>query len=91
MWNIYFTKKASKQLDKLPHIIQDIVVLWIDDVRKTGPYRGDWPNFSKLSKSDYHCHLKKGQPTYVICWRIENKKIKVIEVYYVGTHEKAPY
>jgi hypothetical protein len=36
------------------------------------------------------CHLKKGRPTYVACWTVD-KKNKVIEVYYAGTHEKAPY
>ena len=38
-----------------------------------------------------HCHLQKGRPTYVCCWEVINKKRKIIEVYYVGTHEKAPY
>ena len=61
------------------------------DITDRGPVRGDWPNFSKLGKNTYHCHLKKGKPTYVACWRMLDKSKKVIEVYYVGTHEKAPY
>ena len=60
-------------------------------MEESGPIRGNWPNFSKLEKSDYHCHLKKGKPTYVACWRMINKQIKLLEIYYVGTHEKAPY
>ncbi len=39
----------------------------------------------------HHCHLKKGHPTYVVCWRVTSKQLKTVEVYYVGTHEKAPY
>jgi hypothetical protein len=38
-----------------------------------------------------HCHLIKGRPTYVACWEVKDPKNKILEVYYVGTHEKAPY
>jgi len=61
------------------------------DIRKSGPIRGDWPNYSKLSEERHHCHLKKGHPTYVAVWREESDQIKLVEVIYVGTHEKAPY
>jgi hypothetical protein len=37
------------------------------------------------------CHLKKGQPTYVAIWQVVDKQIHLVEVSYVGTHEKAPY
>ena len=48
--------------------------------------------FSKrLSENRHHCHIKKGQPTYVTIWEVTNKRIKLIEVTYAGTHEKAPY
>jgi hypothetical protein len=33
----------------------------------------------------------KGRPTYVAVWEAQDKKIKLVEVLYVGTHEKAPY
>lgn len=60
-----------------------------------GPFLPDWPNYSKLhgkkGKDRRHCHLQKGRPTYVCCWEVINKERKIIEVYYVGTHEKAPY
>ena len=46
---------------------------------------------SKKTEDKRHCHLIKGRPTYVCCWAIINKQKKIIEVYYVGTHEKAPY
>jgi hypothetical protein len=50
-------------------------------------------NLGKLkgkSKTLWHCHLVKGNPTYACCWELVEKKEKIIEVYYVGTHEKAP-
>ena len=64
------------------------------DLATKGPAVPNWPNYGKLQgkKGDKrHCHLQKGKPTYVCCWEVINKKQKVIEVYYVGTHEKAPY
>lgn len=33
----------------------------------------------------------KGHPTYVAIWEIMDKEIRLIEVTYAGTHEKAPY
>ena len=65
-------------------------VALVREIEEKGPVRGNWPNYGKLSdKVRHHCHLKKGKPTYVACW--EEKGKEEIEVYYVGTHEKAPY
>jgi len=64
------------------------------DLATNGPTAKGWPNYSKLQgvKGDKrHCHLQKGKPTYVCCWEVVDKKRKIIEVYYAGTHEKAPY
>ena len=90
-WHIEYTSKAVKQLKKQPATIRDAVLALVMDITNRGPIRGDWPNFSKMGKNNYHCHLKKGKPTYVACWRMLDKNKKIIEVYYVGTHEKAPY
>lgn len=38
-----------------------------------------------------HCHITRGKTTYVVCWEVVDNKIRVIEVYYVGSHEKTPY
>ena len=86
---IYFTNSARKLYDRLNNNIQSIVDLFVIELELSGPVRGNWPNYGKLSKTEHHCHLKKGKPTYVACWRLVEKNI--IEVYYVGTHEKAPY
>jgi len=70
--------------------------LLISDLGKNGPMPGKgWHNYGKLKTTNKvdrrHCHLTKGHPTYACCWEVKDKKIQIIEVYYVGTHEKAPY
>ncbi len=50
-----------------------------------------WPGYGKLKGTEkYHCHLKKGNPTYVAVWKVD-KANRVVEFEYIGTHEKAPY
>ncbi len=92
-WNVYFNKKARKQFDALPISVQEAAQTLVQEIRKLGPLRHNWKNFSKLGGTEncYHCHIKNGKPTYVICWEVINKKIQIVEVYYVGTHEKSPY
>lgn len=95
-WTIDFSNKAKKQIVRLlkehPKIYKLAAAL-TKDIEINGPYRSNWPNYSPLNKQDdtYHCHIKDGRPTYVACWRIENKTVKIVEIYYVGTHENAPY
>lgn len=91
MWKVEFTAKARKQTRKLPDSIKLIFQVLVEEIKAEGPTRANWKNYSKLSRSEYHCHLKKGKPTYVACWEVIDKKIKIVEIYYVGTHEKAPY
>jgi len=91
-WEVFFTRKANKQLKILPNRIQDIVLTLVKDIEIYGPVRGNWSNFGWLVKGKcYHCHLKKGRPTYVAFWEVIDGNIKMVEVNYVGTHEKAPY
>ena len=91
MWSVVIHRKVIKRLKNLPKKIQLLAYQVVSEIEEDGPHCRNWPNFSKLGKNEYHCHLKKGHPTYVLCWRVENKRIKLIEVTYVGTHEKAPY
>lgn len=77
--------------EKLPERVKAVLDALIIDIRATGPVRGDWPHYSKLSDGAHHCHLKKGQPTYVAVWRVQDNEIHIVEFTYVGTHEKAPY
>lgn len=90
-WTVELTSKSCKQREKWPDKVRAILDLLSYEMELKGPIRHDWKNFSKLSDGNYHCHLKKGKPTYVACWRVVDKKIQLIEVYYAGTHENAPY
>ena len=90
-WTVTENKRLNKLVRKLPENVQNLLIALKKDMEANGPIRGDWPNFSALSGNRYHCHLKKGRPTYVAIWEVINKEIKLIEVTYAGTHEKAPY
>ena len=90
-WRVVLSGKASKMYRKLPEGIKRIVILLAKEIELLGPVRGDWKNYGKLGVELHHCHLKSGRPTYVACWRILDKTERLVEVYYVGTHEKAPY
>lgn len=94
-WKVIVTNKCEKQINCLSERVLLVLQLLIDDFIEKGPIPGkNWPNYSKLrgkkSEDKRHCHIMKGNPTYVCCWNVD-KVNKIIEVYYVGTHEKAPY
>ncbi len=93
LWNVRLTNKAAKQLSKLPEEIRIRVGALMTDIRNRGPMVPEWKNFGKLRglSECYHCHVKAGRPTYVVCWQITQREVRIIEVYYVGTHEKTPY
>ncbi len=48
----------------------------------------EWNNYSKLGQGQHHCHLTR---SYVACWKEVDKEIKILEIYYVGSRENAPY
>jgi mRNA-degrading endonuclease RelE of RelBE toxin-antitoxin system len=64
VWNVVFTGRARKQKEKLPANVREILFQLVREIEAAGPVRGDWPNYSKLSEIEHHCHLKKGKPTY---------------------------
>jgi len=95
-WTICFSNKAKKQAQRLSERVLLVLRLLVQDLQSKGSTAGSrWPNYGKLKgkrKRDLrHCHLTKGKSTYVCCWEVIDKKQKIIEVYYVGTHEQAPY
>ncbi len=90
-WTVDIGNKASKQAAKLPAKVRDTLKALMQEIAKTGPVRGDWRNYSTLANGDHHCNLKKGRPTYVAVWQVTDRTIRIVEVIYVGTHEKAPY
>lgn len=89
-WIVKLHRKAEKQALKLPRSAIAALYELMANIRQNGPVRGDWPNYSKLEGSRHHCHLKKGQPTYVAVWN-EDRQTVTVEIIYAGTHEKAPY
>jgi len=85
-YQVSIKKKANRNLRKLPKDIQQLLFLLIADLKADGPIQMRH-NFSPLGENKYHCHLSY---RYVACWTWEKGKIE-IEVYYVGSREKAPY
>jgi len=90
-WTVEERRSLDKRVRKLPVNVQNLLIALKRDMEASGPIRGNWPNFSALSDNRYHCHLKKGRPAYVAIWEVMDKEIRLIEVIYAGTHEKAPY
>jgi len=91
VWRVELTARTMKQQRKLPQRVREVLFQLIRDIEAAGPVRGDWPDYSKLAAGEHHCHLKKGQPTYVAVWRESKGTIRLVEIVYAGTHEKAPY
>ena len=86
-YEVKIKKKVLRGLQKLPENVRKLLFLLIEDLKADGPTQKSWHNFSPLSKNKYHCHLNY---RYVACWTFRTGEI-VIEVYYVGSREKAPY
>ena len=82
-------KQVSKNIKKLPKKVQEIYEALLFDLSVKGPCPGKkWHNYSSLGKNKHHCHLNY---SYVACWEIIASEIKLLEVYYVGSREDAPY
>ncbi len=90
-WDVRFSGKAAKSVRRLPQAVQLSLAVLLKEIELSGPVRGNWPNYGKLAPDRHHCHLKKGRPTYVAVWDEQAGQVNLVEVVYVGTHEKAPY
>jgi mRNA-degrading endonuclease RelE of RelBE toxin-antitoxin system len=86
-YEVRIKKRVERGLRKLPSDVQKLLYLLIADLQVDGPIQKSWWNFSPLGQDRYHCHLNY---RYVACWTCRKDKI-IIEVYYVGSREKAPY
>ena len=86
-YKVMLTKKVQKNLRKVPQNIRDKFALLALQLSESGPVANNWKNYSKLSGTQYHCHLTLN---WVACWSYEKGQI-TIEVYYVGSRENAPY
>ena len=86
-YKVSMKTKCKKALDKMPKAEKLVFAKLIDDLIATGPVQPSYRNYSKLGKGKYHCHLSYH---WVACWECFNGEY-VIEVYYVGSRESAPY
>lgn len=82
-WKVELSRQAKKQYkllfhsgQKKPSII-DVIDALIIDLERRGPELRDWPHYGIIHESKqrsyYHCHLRKGHPTYVTCWEVVNE------------------
>lgn len=88
VWTITFTSKAARQAGKLPKRERALLMLLVRDLQLRGAAQPTWNNYSKLGKDAYHCHLSY---KWVACWYVQDGKMKLIEIYYTGSRENAPY
>lgn len=96
-WIVNLHRRIDKNRVDLPKKIEIIFQALLKELEADGPIRANWPNFGKIEGTKkskekyYHCHLKRGKPRYVAVWKIVNKEERILEVTYVGTHEKVEY
>jgi len=96
-WKISYSNRAKKAALKLPVRAKAQLDVLAKELETCGPYRKNWPHYGPLKKAPqipenaYHCHISSGRPTYVVCWQVEDRTLKIIEIFYVGTHENSPY
>jgi mRNA-degrading endonuclease RelE of RelBE toxin-antitoxin system len=87
-YEVLYKKAVHKSLRGLPANVQERFYTLVDVLENAGPSGGHvFRNYSKLGENEYHCHLTHH---YVACWRHVKNAI-IIEVYYAGTRENAPY
>ena len=93
MWRLKIHNKVAKALSDLPEPARLAFNQLARELKFDGPRAQGWPHYGKIKGHQdlHHCHLKRGRPTYVAMWRELKAEGRIIEVIYVGTHEKAPY
>ena len=91
MWQVILSTRAEKQINRLSVNVKTRLFYLLAEIERTGPIRGNWPNYGKLDDTRHHCHIRKGKPCFVAVWEVVDTKINMIEVKYVGTHEGARY
>jgi len=56
-YRVTITNRARKIAAKMPQAERERLVKLLANLRESGPVRREWPNYSKLSLTEYHCHL----------------------------------
>ncbi len=86
-YQVKIKKSCLKAIAKLPQKDKETLAHLIEDLGETGPIQAGYKNYSKLGNFTYHCHLSYH---WVACWQCRNGEF-LVEVYYVGSRESAPY
>ena len=87
MYKVIVKKKILRNIEKMPVPIQKKLQFLVLDLAKKGPERYEYQNYSKPGPDRYHCHLSY---KWIACWQNKKNSI-IIEVYYAGSRENAPY
>jgi hypothetical protein len=91
-WNLIIGKKAIKGYGKMPYHAQQAFARLTGVLREQGPTGPHaWRNYGKLKGRDdqYHCHLTNDHQ-WIACWHAKEEVLR-IEIFYAGSHQKAPY
>jgi len=84
-WTVYLTRKAYKQLPKLPRSIQDLANLAVADLEEQGISPQGWDTL-KTGDDEYRLRLNY---RYRMRYRVTDKRTLEIEVFYVGHRREA--
>jgi mRNA-degrading endonuclease RelE of RelBE toxin-antitoxin system len=84
-WTVYLTRKANKQLLKLPQSIQDLTDLAVSDLEEQGINPEGW-NSLKTNEDEYRIRLNY---RYRMRYRVTDEQTLEIEVFYVGHRREA--
>ncbi len=84
-WTVYLTRKAHKQLAKLPRSIQDLADLAMIDLEEQGVNPQGW-NTLKTENCEYRLRLNY---RYRMRYRVIGEQALEIEIFYVGHRREA--
>lgn len=84
-WTVYLTRKASKQLARLPLSVQNLADLAVADLETYGVNPRGW-NTLKINNDEYRLRLNY---RYRMRYRVIDRQILGIEVFYVGHRREA--
>ena len=84
-WTVHLTRKAYKQLARLPQPIQDLADLAISDLEDQGINPQGW-NTLKTDDDEYRLRLNY---RYRMRYRITEEQALKIEIFHVGHRREA--
>jgi mRNA-degrading endonuclease RelE of RelBE toxin-antitoxin system len=85
-WTVYLTRKAHKQVSKLPVSIQDLADLAVADMEEQGTHPQGW-DVLKTDNNEFRLRLTY---RYRMRYRVTEDRSLQIEIFYVG-HRRDAY